>query len=104
MLRNTVWNIFFGVLHPEEVDLPQVLQHLGRSRQAVLQPCATEAREHPEDSRNILQFSKHQLGFFPLRREKVEKHKKGRYTHAALAPGLAGHLWCDGSQEGLALS
>lgn len=93
---------FFFFLHPVEVDVPQILPHLGRSRQAV--PHATEAiaREHPEDSRSILQFSRHLLGFFPLRREKVEKYKQKGKVHmcntgwcprqcdtTVLAPGLA---------------
>lgn len=79
MLGKTIFNFFFPALHPEEVDLPQVLLHLGRSRQAVPQPCALWHRMGPllESTQRSGGASHSSPGtswaFFPFRREKAEK-------------------------------
>lgn len=79
MLGKTIFNFFFPALHPEEVDLPQVLLHLGRSRQAVPQPCAPWHRMGPllESTQRSGGASHSSPGtswaFFPFRREKAEK-------------------------------
>lgn len=91
MLGKTIFNFFFPALHPEEVDLPQVLLHLGRSRQAVPQPCALWHRMGPllESTQRSGGASHSSPGtswaFLPFRREKADKNpkRKGACTRAA---------------------
>lgn len=74
---------FFFFLHPEEVDVPQILPHLGTSRQAVPHAPGAIAREHPEDSRSIPQFSRPPVGLFPLEKGesgKIQTKREGTHV------------------------
>lgn len=47
----------------------------------------------PKDSRSILRFSRHLLGFFPLRRQKVKEYKqKGKVHMCTMQGGVPGSV------------